>query len=238
MHLRYQNPEAFEVTDAIVRSYYDIGEVVINPTSLEKWNLDGTNTPKADGTWDVDGHSSCDITAEYYFPWWEHINRKAFVSRFKSYLSDVKEMVWDMRSIKNIPEWVFKFHPLSTYHSRWVWVLDSKACVCREAAFEKAYTRDTKKSIPEIEKGINDLLSDHAMRESLFEQYLKENGYIKYTHCMWVQETDPTVFIVDEQYVPFTLKDGWADKDLPKIISLWFREMYGTTLYTRLGDVK
>jgi hypothetical protein len=48
--------------------------------------------------------------------------------------------------------------------------------------------------------------------------------------------SDPTCFIVDEEIVPFDLRDGWSARALARPIAMWTKAMFDLDIKVTLKE--
>lgn len=207
-----------------VKTYKKDGFLEISNHACEKWNYpvflsDCTDIekPKADGSYDVEGQSSCDITVRLR----RNFLTLSFVGEILKYFNHLIKAI-DFNDFK----FLVKAHPFKRYFTAWLWVVDS---------FKVSRIDYAEKILQITKPGLLLSKSYEAWSEELevikskisdvdLALWLSSEGH-KISASIYLNGNDPTVFSVNERYMPFSLKDGWSNEDMKIIISLWFRKL-------------
>lgn len=253
-----------KITGLILERLTRIGYIEISPTELTKWNYHGDGkdpeTPKEDGTFDVEGHSCSDVLGYWDIYWWEPRHWKTIGKMIKQYTEGVQEFVLDdfaflLRKdpwylLKRIKNWVF-VNPLKIQQEGWVWVVDSLSSSLKDSAYdlatdilaqEQGYENSNDmyiKSRKIIDHKEAQAMADRLLsqeREKVYIYMVTKNDLQKVSEYMWISKNDPTVFVLDESILPFDMKDGWSPRMLARTISYWFRVMYDRDVTVKVKD--
>lgn len=264
--LKTGKEEKFKRTDLILERASKTGFIEIYPIECTKWNYheDGRDAelPKDDGSFDVEGHSSSDVQAVWEVRWWEPRHWHTIISSIKQYLEGVKEFViddfrfWIRKEpkylLKKIKDWLL-VNPLKVEQEGWVWVADSLSSSMKSAAYDLAddivareegfngstdkFTRTRKiNDIKKVQAKADELMSTEEGRQEVFLYMTEEGNLVKVTDHMWVNEEDPTCFVIDDNFIKFDMKDGWSPEMLTRVISYWFRVFYGKDLFVKIKE--
>lgn len=192
------------------------GYLEISIDSCQSWNFDGTSTPKVDGTFDVDGHSCCDVRVRVYTPFLSPNYWRKAVGGWLKDLTDVRS--WNVFKIH------LKYHPFTRYFDGWLWIVDSFQVAKSYYAEEIVdllkpgllLKRDSEVRRLEIAKVETEITDDQ------FKDYLKLKG-VKLNKHLYATETDYTCMVSDETTWPkFDLKDGWSNCMIRSIVVEWW----------------
>lgn len=190
------------------------------------------------------------------------LNPKIFWKRLKNWLGDVGDY-FEYYSIGHLKSFrlgmmvkelasSMKDHPLKIRMQGWVWVVSSMESCIEEIAEEMAmdqfaqakgykdstdmFTKtgalvkvaDWMKRAEEIKKSVNP--------ETLFYKYCDKYEYKQEAEHLWVSISDPTVFVVSENFIKFDLEKGWSFEAIAKCVSYWIRIMYNKDMTVRTID--
>ena len=192
--------------------------IVLNIMSMESFNFPSVtesysqeSEEKEGPPWDVEGSSGTDVYAEWKLRWWHP-----------------QDWVDIFRSLSECIEFGFKTNPLKV--EGWVWVVDSleiaKSDMAEKLAAQKVdyYTdgridRDKFKSYSEeIDKILPTITKDQLI-------VFIEETCTRISKEIWVQNNDPTCFIVDNDLVPYDLRDGWSHAMVRKLVKKWLEAL-------------
>jgi hypothetical protein len=241
LKLKEKNKDKFTRADLVLERAYEVGFVEIYPIEETKWNYGSWNKellkPRNDGSFDVEGHSSSDIYAVWDVRWWE---RRHWHSLKESLIDYLKEVVDFLRYeffhflIKNRRYALISFektlfnNPFKIRQEGWVWIVDSLSSAMDFAAYQLAdYSIPNEHNHEKVVRLADELMETEEGRKKVFDHMIKESNLVKVTDYMWVNENDPTCFVVDEKIIPFDMKDGWSPEMLAEIISEWYGIFYG-----------
>lgn len=264
LNIKLANKEKFQITDLIIERSNRIGFIEIYPIECTKYNnySDGRDSeiPREDGSFDVEGHNSSDVHAAWDIRWWEPRHWKTIGPSFVQYFEGVKEFVidsflfWIKKDVKflfrRINEWLL-VNPLKVEQTGWVWVADSLSISLKVAAYDLADDifaieqgfkdstdryRKTRKIFDhkKVQKKADELLSTKKGQAKVFKYMVEKDNLVKVTDYMWVSKNDPTCFVLDENFIPFDMKDGWSPEMLTRVIAYWFRVFYEKDLTVRI----
>jgi hypothetical protein len=258
--------DKFKRADLVLERASKTGFVEMYTMECTKWNYpdNGKNTelPKEDGTFDVEGHSCSDIQAVWDVRWWERRHWHTIKDSVINYLEGIKEFIIDDFKfwIKKEPKYLFKkmkdwlfINPFKVQQEGWVWVVDSLSASMKSAAYELAddlisieqgfessierFTRTGKiNEVKKVQARADELMATEAGRHQVFLHMVKEDNLVKVTDYMWVNENDPTCFVIDDNFMPFNMKNGWSPEMLTKVISYWFRVFYGVDVTVKVKE--
>jgi len=241
LKLKERNKDKFTRADLVLERAYEVGFVEIYPIEETKWNYGSWNEdllkPKEDGSFDVEGHSSSDIYAVWNVRWWERRHWHTIKDSVMNYIEGVKEFVindfkfWIRKEprylFKKMRNWLF-INPFKIRQEGWVWVVDALSSAMDSAAYELAEDlMPNELNHEKVVKLADELMSTEEGRKKVFDYMVKQYGLVKVTDYMWVNEDDPTCFVIDDNVIPFDMKDGWSPEMLADIISEWYGVFYG-----------
>jgi hypothetical protein len=258
--LRTEKKDKFRRTDLVLERAARKGFVEIYLVESTRWNYfeEGKDpeTPKEDGTFDVEGHYSSDVFALWDLRWWKKRHRSAFKNNIVEYLKDIKEFIADnpirllirdpKRLVGNI-NYLLLDNPFRVKREGWVWVVDSLSYSMKRASYDLAEDLFAKElgfenaiSMFQKTNKVNDhkkvqakaeeFMSSELGRKQVYSYMVKEGNLVKVTNHMWVCEDDPTCFVVDDNFMHFDMRDGWSPETIAQIISYWFRIFYGVDI--------
>lgn len=264
--LKIQNEDKFKRTDLILEKAAKTGWVEIYPIECTKWNYhnDGRDAelPKDDGTFDVEGHSSSDVQAVWDVRWWEPRHWHTIKTNIVQYLEGVKEFIvddfkfWIRKEpkylLKKMKDWLF-INPFKVEQEGWVWVADSLSSSMKSAAYdladdlfaqEEGFKDSTdrfskKRKIFDhkmVQKRADELMATEEGRNKVFVYMTNEGHLVKVSDHMWASENDPTCFVIDNDFIPFDMRDGWSPETLTRVISYWFRVFYGVDVTVKVKE--
>jgi hypothetical protein len=240
----------------IVKTAKKRGYLAIGITGLEKYNNYGTkvkgsdpNGPKADGSYDIEGHTWTDINMQVVLSPFDAENRERWLKDLKEWLSDVKDIWKDTVNLKR--RWFnldlffgFVFRTLDTLgpvKTYWAGTIQSFAIAKSDLASSMA-EEIMEKSRPETRgdwlSNINNpnydpkysaWLTKYSKKEKSVHKKLTKKqvkDHVKticdpFTRGLWVLKEDPTIVYVDTDVHPYDLKDGFSDKKIEEILGWW-----------------
>lgn len=228
----------------------------IDCPALLRWNFfrDGDDpikaneSPRENGSWDIEGHPWADIIG---FKKDSLLTQKGIKNLIKRVLKWLYEDVWllltdgkiTIKKIKKDFLYIIKTHPFKLTTGSCTWTISSLKAEALDACWEHAKITAIAKGM--IDPNEDDLRSSKiigwtSIVNKLYEEmlpfwdkkdtikYLQSKGnMIKCNDWLWVEESDPTTFIVDEIFIPFDMKDGWSEDQLCFIIQEWCKELLG-----------
>ena len=195
-------------------------ELVID--SCEKWNNGPSGlveTPKEDGSFDVEGHSCCDVRVRVFTP---------FLS-FGYWKNSVWGWLKDVTASRRWSEFKInlQYHPFTKYFDGWLWVIDSFYVAKSQYAEEIIdLTRPELLVTPGNYQKRNDETEKvtATITDKQLEDHLKITG-AQLSQSFFVTDSDPTCMVVNEKCIKyvFNLKDGWSNKQIERLIRDWWR---------------
>lgn len=262
--LMEDNKKAFTRTDTLFKNYKKNKNIEIFTYEATKWNWPSSSgdveKSKEDGSFDIEGHGSCDVYAIWYVNFWNPANWKDIIPALKGYFNNInsivfenfsyylkkdKKYLWDL-----IKKWVM-VNPFESRQDGWIWVVDSLKLSMEEAANELAedilaQKMGHKDSLDLYEKTKNFVDFDESKKiaqdflknkhNQVFSFMMEKGGLIQITNCLYVKESDPTCMVFDEKFLPFDLKDGWSFESIAAIISYWMLIFYKQTVNVQIVE--
>lgn len=163
------------------------------------------------------------------------------------------EYYWNLKNLKNHLKHLKNTQPFRLTLVKTVWAANSLASERSQAIWDKAEKMAIQQGfqppdLSDILKERKESVFDRAKRDEWFEAVKKaysqleagwskddtikyvesqESGMIRLNKHLWVSKEDPTIFVIDEDLVPFDLKNGWSENALCLVIQQWFKEMIG-----------
>jgi hypothetical protein len=231
-------------------------------TGFEKWNygkfVNGEWVDSPDpinGIYDVEGHSWTDICAFFKLNLFKTRDLKIFLKQTVELMTDIFYL-WFFKTKKVTPwlpkfwkdnfkttinliknanlmqkDWVWTIEALSVFKSDIIEIKISEMSLPDGECIYKVQWDDKKRYIEywkEIEKGI----TRAELLKQLNEKYIQLNEYL------WVSKNDSTSIIVDDTLYPFDMKDGFSNKQITKILEVWFLEVFGNQVLLIESDEK
>lgn len=220
--------------NAMFTSAFDLAkkqdEFKVHITGLEKWNYltgDALGEPKADGSFDVEGHCWTDIHG------YLKLSRKEWAAEWISWFRDVKEC-WSWQYLASSLKFAAETAPLTPKKEVWIWTVEGTSVLSSDIADEMV-TQFYGNHNAEMKAMRNDYAGYAKKREEIYKGISREQVLIKLAQdCLqvnrhlWVQKEDPTVIIVDELSFPFDMKDGWSNSHVLKILKMWLTWLTGS----------
>jgi hypothetical protein len=153
-------------------------------------------------------------------------------------------------------------HPFKRTFSGWTWTVNSLEAESHSARWERAEqlakergfeepdysdwidklgsTRDNTShaawyaAVREIEEGLK--LTWQKADTVRYVETSEDHCMVRLSPYLWVNKHDPTVFVLDEDLVPFDMKSGWSEEAMCTVIQEWFKEMLGETPRVRFVE--
>ena len=222
-------------------------------TGAEKYNnnafWDGDpETPKADGSFEVEGHTWTDMNTQYRLELLNPVDREFFCLTVWFYFKDLKDAFKNLTknfSFKGLLETLHfalvSFDSVSTIQSRWTLSIASFGVARGSFAEEKAFEElapmpeDDRDFIVSINNPSPEYKAWHAKMNAKEAEILAENQdltpWLKDTHTevrpgLWVGIEDPGLFYADEAVFPFDMKSGWSNQAIIEIVNVWLKNTY------------
>jgi hypothetical protein len=180
--------------------------------------------------YDVEGHSSCDVYGLWRYEMWRPRDVWNYAVNAWQWLKDV----WDLKS------WGFAWDtlPFDTYHTSWVYTVDSmrdnKWYVAEEELLYPLYDADKSPADEDLrgaheamEARVKTITGDDVKAALVRWGYVAASSPFRGEPVLWVNPSDPTVFVADERFFHFDMKDGWSNNALCKILHAWLVEVAG-----------
>lgn len=202
---------------------YEQGQVTLCPIGMERWNWyedTDPSQPRADGSFDVEGHCWADVAIRHRTRWWSLMDWYVLLSRAFYFLRHRVKPDWFL------PRY-FYFSPFTVTS-----FLVKKGEIAEDIAFERLgdppkddrhfIDRMTNRS-PEYKAYIDDVIRvSEEVRGKLssedVEAKLASEGYVEIIDGIWLKLSDWTTICVNESVWPFGLRDGWTDRELCALI--------------------
>lgn len=195
--------------------------------------------PREDGHYDVEGHSCCDVSTSWKLRPWNFSDLRSILKGAAEWWDDTKDL-YSLRylrrhpsAIKDLLGWVRDTWPLTHKCSGWTWTVDSMKVSYDEAAWDKAEEiveeRRPMRSAEQFQREVVEIYEEtrRTITRQEVERFLEDSGMRQMSDRIWVSTTDPTVFVYDEAYRPFDMKDGWSEEAIAELIAEWCQEMLG-----------
>jgi hypothetical protein len=207
-----------KLLQAVIKTGNRTGEITISSMECEKYNncdpisLEVSDLPMADGHFDIEGHNSTDISVSYKDSVWSLL-----------WSFPLAVLAWG-RDLIILRDWGMAkiFHPFRLTGSGWLFVVDSFEVQMGEYAEEIVrliYPKLQQTNRQEFDAEV--MKARKALDYSRLSDHLVANGYWKVNGWLYVDKKDPTVMVVDESVCRYDLKNGWSDRKIASIISMW-----------------
>jgi hypothetical protein len=214
----------------------------VHVTGLEKWNFPSkendwgrdSSIPRADGTFDVEGHAWTDINGyltlsllnKKHLNIWLNDVKDFIVDIYNDILSDYKRFI---KAPKASANYIYTYaKSLSLKRSYWIWTVESfdvlKSDQAEERLTEKLGGHEAELNLIRTDiKKHRKLLEDinNGISHSEVQLYARQD-YARINEWMWVQKLDPTIILVDENEKPYDLKSGWSNQTILLILKIWY----------------
>ena len=217
---------------AVIRYGNKHNRIDIEITGLEKWNNNNDpHLPKADGSFEVEGHAWTDIYAYYDLRLWHPKDLWIYLKGCYRWLKELyKDRSW------SYSKELMPFNPNG--RQAWVWVLETLDTFRRDTIEEMAFNqieeemgkfpledrhKSKKWSKAQHERIIH--ISESYTMQDARDHLASSDHYVELGHGMFVSVADPTCIIMDSAVFPPIMKSGYSNAQIRLILSVYLRRI-------------